>query len=480
VRCELVELPALRLAELIRRREVSPLEVLEAHIARLVEVNPSLNALVEDRFAAARDEALAAGNRRDDLPLLGVPCTIKEFIGVRGMSWTAGLHARRGRRAEHDATVVERLRAAGAIVVGVTNVPEGGMWMETYNTIYGRTNNPWNPRHTPGGSSGGEAALVAAGASPFGLGSDIAGSVRIPAAMCGAIGHKPTELLVPNTGHWGGSGPAADRMLCIGPIGRSVRDVERVLELIAGPDGTSPADRVLEPLEPAIPEGDLRGVRVIPVIRTGRVRIAPVMQAAIDRAARALADRGAEVVELDPATWTRLFGKSLGVWLRGLADAGHETDFAELVTEGAPLDLVSELYRIARGQPRFATATLGLIALERLTAPLEKYTLGGVPPVSEIRAGLEEVLGPRGVILHPPYSRPAPRHQIPLLRPFDSVCTALFSVTGLPATVVPIGVDADHLPVGVQVIGRRGNDRLTLAVARVLEHAFGGWTPSPS
>ena len=479
-RAGVCSLPAWRLAELIRRGEVSSLEVVDAHIARIEEVNARLNALVGARFAAARAEARAADASRaaggDLPPLLGVPCTIKEFLGVEGMSWTAGLWARRGRLATADATVVTRVRAAGAIILGVTNVPEGGMWMETYNPIYGRTSNPWDETRTPGGSSGGEAALIADGASPLGLGSDIAGSIRIPAAMCGIVGHKPTELLVPTTGHWGESGPEAERMLCIGPLGRSVRDLELGLDVIAGPDGQARAWREL-PARPLGDEHDLRGLRVIPVRATGRVRIAPVMAAAIDRTAAALAARGAEIVELDAPVWRRLFGNSLGAWMRALNDAGGETDFTELITEGAPLAIVPELVRILRGQARYATATLGLMALERVSARLERFTRNA-PPLAEILAGLEEVLGERGVILHPPYSRPAPRHMWPLLTPFDAVCTALFSVTGLPATVVPVGFDEHHLPLAVQIVGRRGNDRLTLRIGRAVEAALGGWTPA--
>lgn len=471
-------MPAWRLAELIARRHVSAVEVVDAHVARIEAVNPRLNALVGQRFAEARREASEADarvKRGGVLPsLLGVPITIKEFIGVTGQSWTAGLTVRRGRIAETDAVVVQRMRAAGAIVLGVSNIPEGGMWMETYNPIYGRTNNPWDVARTPGGSSGGEAALVSVGASALGIGSDIAGSVRIPAGMCGVVAHKPTELLVPNTGHWGDSGVEAERMLCIGPIGRCVRDVEVALEIIAGPDGESRATRRLAPRDPI----DLRGLRVFPVTATGRVRIAPAMRAAVDRAARALAARGADVVPLDDATWRRLFGKSLGTWLRGLADAGEEASFAELVGEGEPVRLLPEFVRILLGKPRFATATLGLVALERLTAPLEKFTLANVRPVVEIRDELERVLGDRGVILHPPYSRPAPRHMRSLLTPFDAVCTALFSVTGLPSTVVPVGFDSRHLPLAVQVVGRRGADRLTLAAAHAVEDACGGWSPS--
>ncbi len=489
---DLLALPAVRLAELVRTRALSPVELLEVHLARLEAVEPAINAVVARRVEAARAEARAAEaavrgarDRRELPPLLGVPCTIKDFLAVAGLSWTAGLFSRRHVLAERDATVVARLRAAGAIVVAKSNVPEGGMWMETSNPLHGRTRNPWDLARTPGGSSGGEAALVAAGASPLGIGSDIAGSVRIPAGMCGVVGHKPTSLLVPNTGHWGPAGGAAEAMLCTGPITRTVADAERVLELIAGPDGASAVERRLPPAEPALAAGDLRDVTVYPVTRHGRVRIAPVMAAAVERAAAALAARGATVVELDDATWRRLFGGNVLAWLAALAETGRPepgaapTSFAALLAGDEPLRVVPELWRAARGRARYSLPTLGLVALERALRPFEAVLARGAPPVASLQAGLEEVLGPRGVLLHPPYSRPAPRHVWPLLTPFDAVCTSLFSITGLPATVVPVGFDAQHLPVGVQVVGRRGADRLTLAAARALEAAWGGWTPAP-
>ncbi len=479
---ELLHAPAWQLAARIRAGDVSPVTVVDAHIARIQAVNPKINALVADRFDDARREARAAEAQvrvsadRDALPpLLGVPCTIKEFLAVRGMPQTAGIVRRRHVVAERDATVVARLRAAGAIVLGVSNVPEGGMWMETYNPIYGRTSNPWDVTRTSGGSSGGEAALVAASASPFGLGSDIAGSIRIPSSMCGVIGHKPSDLLVPNTGHWPDGGGESERMLATGVIGRCVRDVELVLEQIAGPDGESAAIRTLPPREP----DDLRGLRVVPLTRNGHVRFAPVMVNAVERAAAALAARGAEVIELDDARWRKLFGKSLATWLAGLSSAGDAQSFSELIAGGERIWLVPELLRILRGQARYAAATLGLVAIERFTKPFEKRALAKALPIAELQAGLDDVLGPRGVILHPPYSRPAPRHTRPLLTPFDAVATALFSVAGLPGTAVPVGFDEHHLPVGVQILGRRGADRLTLACARALESAFGGWVPAP-
>jgi fatty acid amide hydrolase 2 len=248
----------------------------------------------------------------------------------------------------------------------------------------------------------------------------------------------------------------------------------------------SGAVATLPPRDAALAAGDLRGVRVIPVPRAGRVRIAPVMVMAIERATAALVARGAEVVELDERTWQKLFGGNVLAWLGALAKTGEAApgqpahSFADLLSGGEPLRVVPELVRAARGKARYSVPTLALVALERLGRPLESVLLRGTPPIEALQAGLEDVLGPRGVLLHPPYSRPAPRHNFPMLTPFDAVCTSLFSITGLPATAVPVGFDEHELPVGVQVVGRRGADRLTLACARVIEAASGGWTPAPA
>ncbi|HRI66316.1 MAG TPA: amidase, partial [Polyangium sp.] len=206
---ELAATSATGLALLVRRKKVSPVELVDAFIKRIEVENPALNAVVANRFELARDEARAATERvmqtdsPDELPAFwGVPCTIKEGIAVEGMPNSAGVFARRDIRADRDAVVVRRLRDVGAVVLGVTNMAEGGMWLETDNRVYGRTTNPWDHARIPGGSSGGEAAILGAGASPFGIGSDVGGSIRIPAAFCGIFGHKPTGKLVPNTGYW--------------------------------------------------------------------------------------------------------------------------------------------------------------------------------------------------------------------------------------------------------------------------------------
>lgn len=249
------ERSAVSLAHAIRAGELSAAEAIETHIAVHERFAPQINAIVADRFDAARreaaaaDERIAAAGASDALPpLLGVPFTVKESIAVRGMPLSAGLVARRDYRADRNATAVQRLVDGGAIPLGVTNTSELTLWIESDNRLYGRTNNPYDRSRTAGGSSGGEGAAVGCGGSPFGLASDIAGSIRVPALFCGVFGHKPSAGLVPNTGLWPPTSGESGRMLGTGPLARRAEDLMPLLRVLAGPDGEDPvaADLALE------------------------------------------------------------------------------------------------------------------------------------------------------------------------------------------------------------------------------------------
>jgi fatty acid amide hydrolase 2 len=475
--------PITELAQRIRHRELSPVELVAEHIRRIEAVNPALNALVGDRFERAMDEAratetLVMRSTPDELsPLCGVPCTIKEFLAVEGMSNTGGLLARRNVLATSDATVVQRMKAAGAIIMGVTNVPEGGMWMETHNKLYGRTKNPWRLSRTPGGSSGGEAALIAAGASPVGIGSDIAGSVRIPAAFCGIASHKPTGRMVPNTGHWGPDDNGTAAFLTRGPLGRSIADLQLVLDVIAGPDGIDPLT-VAWKVPPWSPD-QLSDVVVYPLETNGVVPIGEVMRAEVRRSAQALERRGARIGTLHAPLLQRAFA----IWASAMSsgNAGSPS-FAELLGDGEPIGLGAEVARTLVGRSRVTLPALVLALLEKAAVMLPKRLAANVPKPEALQAELEQALGPNGVLLHPPYTRPAPRHGAALLTPFHFLCTGVFNLVEFPVTQVPTGFDDSGLPLGVQVAGRRGNDGLTLMVASVLEDEFGGvrFAPPPT
>lgn len=480
--------PALRagafeLAAGIRARKSSSIDVVDAHIARIRETHSRLNALMEPRFEAARAEAAAADRRiaaGEVLPLLGVPFTVKEMLSVAGMPHTQGALARRDWVAERDATVVARLRAAGAIPLGVSNVPEWGMWFETYNLLRGRTSNPYDARRIAGGSSGGEGALVGAGASPFGLGSDIGGSIRMPAAFCGVFGHKPSAGLLPLTGHFPVYATGREAHLerdspyvALGPLARSARDLWPLLHLMAGPDGADPNCNEMPLAWGDADEWHGRRVVVLADPRIARAgRTHPVLRDAVRRAARILGDRGARLVEADPL----LLRDAVDIWFGALQSSATRS-FREIVGEGEAISLTGELLRTATGHARYSMPALLFCAGESVGRLNEQRLARAVAARERLQATLDELLGDDGVLLLPVHPRVAPRHTAPVLRPFDFAFTAIFNALRVPATAVPVGLDASGLPLSVQLVARHGRDALTIAGACALEAALGGWSP---
>src|SRR6266542_3092501 len=282
----ITEQSAVALAAAIRSGQTTAREVVEAHIELLVRVNPMINAVIADRYDAARREAdaadarIAAAEPGESLPpLLGVPCTVKESLALAGMP--------------HSAGVVARAMNAGAIPLGVTNTSELCLWVESENRLYGRTRNPYDPSRIAGGSSGGEAAAIGSGGSPFGLGSDIGGSIRIPAFCCGVFGHKPSRGLVPATGAWPPLSGDSGRLYSNGPLARRAEDLMPLLRVMAGPDGV---DRQTIPVRLGDPaEVSLGGLTVLLTDDAWLVAPSDELLAARERAAGALAAAGARI-----------------------------------------------------------------------------------------------------------------------------------------------------------------------------------------
>jgi fatty acid amide hydrolase 2 len=463
---------------MIRAREATSREIVDAHIARAEAVNPTLNAIVRDRYAAARaeadaaDRAVAAGDPAAARPLHGVPCTIKECFAFVGMPNTSGLLSRRDLVVTEDATAVARLRAAGAIPLGVTNVSELCMWMESVNHVYGRTNNPYDPTRIVGGSSGGEGAIVGAGASPFGLGSDIGGSIRMPAFFNGVFGHKPTGGLVPGSGQFPLAENDALRYLTTGPIARRAEDLMPLLRLLAGPDGRDAGCRPMPLGDPATV--DVATLTVLDVEDNGTVQVSADLRAAQRRVANALEARGARVDR------PRIDGlrASRDVWA-AMMTAAADTPFSDLLGDGERVRGGRELVRWLRGRSPHTLPAVALVLVEGLTNLMPKRVERFVAAGRALKAEVEARLGPRGVMLYPSYPTVAPPHRRPLFPPFNWVYTAILNVLELPVTQVPLGLDARGLPLGVQVASVPGNDHVTIAVALELERAFGGWVPPP-
>lgn len=482
---ELLALPMVDILDRLRRRELSPIDVLDACIHRVEAVNPTLNALVAERFHAARQEAVSAEREyahcERPRPLLGIPFTVKEMIEVSGMPLTFGSLARRDRRATRDATVIARLRAAGAIPIGVTNVPEWGMWFESYNHLYGRTNNPYDVRHTPGGSSGGEGAAVGSGASVFGIGSDIGGSVRMPAAFCGVFGHKPTGGMLPLTGHhpvYAGSFRSTESMsapyVTIGTLTRSAGDIAPLMRAMAGRDGIDPN---AEPIAFRRPEGvDWRDRRVLllpsPTIsRTSAT--ASSLRSAVERAGALLEERGA-AVSLAPES---LLARAGDIWFSALQSMGGHT-FSETLGGGTPVSLELEIMRALVGRARYSWPALFFCIGERIGRKRTDELRLALRESRRLASRYRELLADGGVLVSPVHPRPAPRHNAAVLRPFDFLYTAVFNALRVPATAAPFGLDPKGLPLAVQFASARGQDHITISAAGIVEMSGAGWRPA--
>ena len=457
---ELIYSSATSLAQSIRDKEVSSAEVVDAYLKRIEEVNPKLNCVVQLSAEKARsqareaDAALARGELKG--PLHGLPMTTKDSIATAGVITTSGTLGRKSHLPQEDATVVGRLRAAGAIMLGNTNVPELCLAGESDNLIYGRSNNPYDLSRTPGGSSGGEAATIAAGGSPAGLGSDVGGSIRGPAHCCGIAGIQPTVGRVPRTGHWPPLSGALDPLFQIGPLARYVEDLALVLGVISGVDWRDPHIVPMPLGDPG--RVDLKALRVAFFTDNGVQPASPDTAEVIRSAAKALSDAGAAVVEARPQgiednfdIWMKLVGADAGASVRYLLEeAGtKETHFllSPFLTEDEPLSA---------------------------------FEYGGLlVRLDEYRSSMLRFMETHDVILCPVNSDPAVPHGTSLERFPILSYTFQFNLTGWPGAVVRGGTSQDGLPIGVQAAAAPWREDVALAVARHFEAALGGWEPPP-
>lgn len=456
----------------LRAGEITSRELVDVHIARILAVNGRINAMVQFRFEEARAEADAADRRvkassnpSELPPLLGVPCSIKENFAFPGYPQVSGMVARSKLIAESEATATARLRAAGAIVLGFTNTPELCMWMETNNRVYGRTGNPYDPRRIAGGSSGGEGSLIGSGASPFGLGADVGGSIRFPAFFNGIFGHKPTPGIVPNTGQY----PLPEGRMnfnCVtGPMARRAEDLWPLLSILAGADGVDPLceDGTLKGSPEQV---DLKALKIFAVREDGVRQVSQDLKTAQKAAGDWLGSQGQGIEWIQPAA----LRKSFEIW-SAMMKSAEPAPFARQLGEGTRINILSHLLRWPLGKTPHTLPALLLAVADSLPVNIEKYAAMG----EALRAELISLLGENGVLLYHPYTRPAPRHNRPLSRPFDFAYCGIFNVLGFPSTQVPLGLNAEGLPLGTQVVSAPGQDAVTIAVAQSLEKQFGGW-----
>ena len=463
----LTQLSAVALAEAIRSGTTTSREVVEAHIERIERIRDH-NAVAAERFDAAREEADAADARvkegTDDLPPLhGVPCTIKEMLAVEGMPHTGGYPHRRSFRPTENAPVVQRLRDAGAIVLGAGNTCGFLVWIESNHPLYGRVGSAYDRNRTAGGSSGGDGAIVGSGGAPIALGSDLGGSIRIPAFFNGVFGHLPTPGLVPLTGHFPMPEGELRRRLSPGPLTRRAEDLMPVLRLIAGPDGEDPWTEPQPLGDPA--DVDVRGLPVTVATHSSTFPLRPVLKRAIERAAQALEVRGARVTEA-PLKELRWAFAQFGATALSELDMLGSWEGVTAPTRGGG--------RLAPLLVRGPAAVLKLVESAPLRSVRTQAARRLVDSAQRANDTLLDTIG-EGVLLYPPFPRLAPRHRATLGQPWLATNTAVFNLYGLPATQVPLGLHDGGLPLGVQVVGRPGTDHVTIAVAQELEFALGGW-----
>ncbi|XP_063706826.1 fatty-acid amide hydrolase 2-A isoform X2 [Culicoides brevitarsis] len=480
IKNSLLEIPATKLAVMIRTRQVRCEEVIKAYIERIQEVNPFINAVVEDRFelalAEARkvDEFLERGTKtveemEKETPLLGVPITVKESIAVKGMQNQAGRVWKKKQVAEEDAPIVANMKKAGAIILVVSNTPELCLNWETDNNLTGLTRNPHNPKLTAGGSSGGESALLAAGASLIGLTSDIAGSSRLPGHFTGVFGHKPTPYSVSFKGHAPSSdSPVWGNYFTLGPMCRYAVDLPLVLEIMKDPERN-----LIEPLK----QVPLNSIRYFYMENDGPSGAIQPLDEDIENALL-------DVARLFNAKKVRISGMkhALGLSMSSLLRIGNIDTIFNKHEEGQPKKTVGKefaKYFCGMSDSVFTSIAIGMMQNINKHLVLEKTHAKVDEMVTKLRNQFTELLGPNGVFIFPTFPTTAHQHYEIWHKLPDTVYCMVWNTLGFPATNVIVGSDRKNLPIGIQIVTLPGNDHLSLTVAKEIERIYGGWQKPP-
>jgi amidase len=467
---DLTFLSAVAMAQKIREKKISPVELADAHLATIERLNPKLNAFVhvdpERVRREARDAESAVMSGKALGALHGVPISIKSSLEVAGLQCESGTRLRAGHIATQDAPLVARLRSAGAIVLGVTNTPELLMAWETDNLLHGRTNSPWDLERTPGGSSGGEAAAIAAGMSAGGVGSDGGGSIRVPAHFSGICGLKPTPGRIPATGHFpASSGPFA-LIGVVGPMARTVADVKALFEVMQGPDD---GDSCAAPVPLRWPSDDeARKLRIGYFEDDGRAPVTAETRAAVTTAAEALRGAGFQVEPFRPSgleearvLWKKFFVTVGGMLIRPMFH-GREHDLSPVL---------KQFLQWSAAEPPLTGETL-------LDAWIGRDIL---------RAEFLAQMRAYPTLLCPAAAIPAFRHgerswridgkSVEYLDAWSY--TEWFNLLGNPGAVVPVSHSPEGLPIGVQIVGLPWEEEQVLAVAAMVESECGAWKIPP-
>jgi len=454
-------LPAVEQLQLLEQRSISPAELAEEYIRQIERLNPQLNALIEFDAERVRSEARAAKTG----PLAGLPITVKSSIEVKGYRCEIGSALNRGHVAHEDAEAVARLRRAGATVLGTTNCPEFLMAYETDNLLYGRTSNPWNLEHSAGGSSGGEAAAIAAGLSACGLGSDSGGSVREPAHFCGIASLKPTTGRVPARGHRPSSVGPFSILGAVGPMARTIADVALLFRTLCAQDPLDPESAPINNRELRL--DDVKGIPIGWFEDDGLTPVTPETRQAVRDAAIALERQGFNVQPFRPTA----LEEARRLWSIFFVQCG-EMFYREAI-EGREHQL-SPVFR-------------GFLDIARSEKPLTADSLlRAWAECDMVRHKLLAEMQAFPILLCPVCAVPAFRHgergwtvDGQSVRYLDAMrYTQWFNLFASPAAVVPVARSGQGMPIGVQIAGRPFEDEAVLAVAAAVEREF-GYDPPP-
>jgi len=477
---------ATEISAALAARQVSAVELAQDAIARIERHDPRINAICVRDFgraldaARAADAALARGETR---PLLGIPLTVKESFNVAGLPTTWGIPAQKDFRPPEDALAISRVKDAGGVILGKTNVPLGlGDW-QSYNDIYGTTNNPYDLSRTPGGSSGGSSAALAAGYGPLSLGSDIGGSLRVPAFHCGVYAHKPTFALAPARGNTPPPFPALplDRdMAVIGPMARCALDLSLLLDVIAGPDPLEAGTAYRLALPPPR-HRELKNFRVLLIDSDPVMPTNAVVRAAIDRLAAGLGKAGVRVERESPL----------------LPDfAASSRLFMRMLLSFVAVGFLPEVYAGAKAAAANLPADDISLAAERLrgiTLSHRDWVMADGAR-GHLRAQWRALFKTFDAVICPVMPTPAyPHDHSPEQEtrrididgkdysyPDQLAWPGIATLPGLPATAIPIGLSPEGLPIGVQILGPWLEDRTPLKLAELIEREFGGFVPPPA
>lgn len=475
--------PASILSQQIKSGQLKSESVVKCFIERVKLVNPLLNAVVDNRFEKALVEARNIDKKLEDarnnsgdkslleLPLIGIPISIKEHLSVEGCSHTGGLKSERLTKATKNALVVDLLIKNGLIPFVLTNIPEMSMWWDAKNPVYGRTNNPHDFSRIPGGSSGGEGALLASAGSVVGIGTDLAGSIRMPCYFCGIFGHKPTPFVVSIDGMIPNMQNDREKLIGLGPMTRYACDLKPMLKILAS--NNSDKLQLDKPF-------DLNELKIYYLFDLNDPLAAECNSDVLDIIGRAI-DYLVNKYHVD-AKQIKFDAFKHGWFIWSVEAYGKEDlpPISSLFTgrnKSGQMNCCKEMVKKMFGKSEHGFNAIMMVLFDKFNPTYgSNEHIKLTKEAADLRKQFNELLGDNGIILMPTHPESAPKHNTTSFKIFNTAYTCLPNILQCPITQCPLGFAKDGLPIGVQILAKPFNDRLTIAVSEELEKVFGGWS----